>query len=116
MLEDDDVSLPEAELAGVLGLEVVERLTGWLAQLGGGGAGRVSVGRGHARVEPRAELGGVVGRRPSRRTGRRDETATRDVAETGESQHYGQYYVFPFPQVPPDLLKIFHLLFITLLD
>ena len=86
MLEDDDVSLPEAELAGVLRLEVVERLTGWLAQLGWCGAGRVSVGRRHARIEPRAELGGVVGGRPSRRPSRRDETATRDVAETGESQ------------------------------
>ena len=25
--------------------------------------------------------------------------------------HYGQFFIFPFPQVPPDLLKIFHLFY-----
>ena len=48
MLEDDDVTLLEAELPGVLRLEVVERLAGRLTQLGRSRAGRVSVGRRHA--------------------------------------------------------------------
>ena len=25
--------------------------------------------------------------------------------------HYGQFFIFPFPQVPPDSLKIFHLFY-----
>ena len=87
MLENDDVSLPEAELARVLRLEVVEGLARGLAQLGGRGAGRVSVGRGHAGVEARAELGGVVGGSPRRGPGRGDEAAARDVAETGDGQN-----------------------------
>ena len=56
MLEDDDVTLLEAELPGVLRLEVVECLAWWLTQLGGSRAGSVSVGRRHAWVEARAEL------------------------------------------------------------
>ena len=56
MLEDDDVTLLEAELPGVLRLEVVECLAWWLTQLGGSRAWRVSVGRRHAWVEARAEL------------------------------------------------------------
>ena len=56
MLEDDDVTLLEAELPGVLRLEVVECLARWLTQLGGSRAGSVSVGRRHAWVEARAEL------------------------------------------------------------
>ena len=56
MLEDDDVTLLEAELSGVLRLEVVECLAWWLTQLGGSRAGSVSVGRRHAWVEARAEL------------------------------------------------------------
>ena len=60
LLEGDHVALLEAELARVLRLEVIERLAGWLGQLGGCGAGCVA-GRGrHTRVEARAE-----GRRPA---------------------------------------------------
>ena len=28
-----------------------------------------------------------------------------------ETEHYGHFFIFPFPQVPPDLLKIFHLFY-----
>ena len=41
LLEGDDVALLEAELPGVLRLEVVQSLAGGLGQLGGRGAGRV---------------------------------------------------------------------------
>ena len=58
MFESDHVSLLEAQLARVLRLEVVERLTGWLVQRGRGGAGRVAVRGGHAGVKAGAELRG----------------------------------------------------------
>ena len=41
LLEGDDVPLLEAELPGVLRLEVVQSLAGGLGQLGGRGAGRI---------------------------------------------------------------------------
>ena len=80
MLESDHVALPEAELARVLRLEVVERLTGGLVQRGGGGAGRVAAGRRHAGVEAGAELRGMVGRSPRRRASGRYQVAAGDVA------------------------------------
>ena len=43
MFQSDHVSLPEAELARVLRLEVVERLTGRLVQPGRSGAENISV-------------------------------------------------------------------------
>ena len=42
MFQSDHVSLPEAELARVLRLEVVERLTGRLVQRGWSGAENIS--------------------------------------------------------------------------
>ena len=33
------------------------------------------------------------------------------VREQSGQEHYGQFFIFPFPQVPPDLLKIFHLFY-----
>merc|ERR1719410_1703759 len=60
LLEGDDVALLEAELPGVLRLEVVQSLAGGLGQLGGRGAGRIPGRRGHARVEAGAELRGPV--------------------------------------------------------
>lgn len=80
VFESDHVSLPEAELPRVLRLEVVERLGGGLVQRGRGGAGRVAVGGGHAGVEARAELRGMVGRSPRRRTSRRYQVTAGDVA------------------------------------
>ena len=82
MFESDHVSLPEAELARVLRLEVVERLTGGLVQRGGGGAGRVTAGRRHAGVEAGAELRGVLGWG----TSGRDEVSAGDVAGKTNSQ------------------------------
>ena len=86
MFESDHVSLPEAELARVLRLEVVERLTGWLVQRGRRGAWRVAVGGGHAGVEAGAELRGVVGRSARRRASRRYQVPAGDVAGNTNSQ------------------------------
>ena len=86
MFESDHVSLPEAELACVLRLEVVEGLTGGLVQRGGSGAGRVAVGGGHAGVEARAELRGMVCGSPRRRAARRYQVPAGDVAGNTNSQ------------------------------
>ena len=51
LLESNDISLLESQLPSILRLKVIQSLGRWLGQVGGGGAGGVSVGRGHARVE-----------------------------------------------------------------
>ena len=85
LFEGDDVSLLEAELPGILRLKVVQRLTAWLRQLGGRGAGRVAGGRRHTGVKARAEGGGhapVSGRVSWRGSGAGgDQGPAGDVAE-----------------------------------
>ena len=88
LLEGDHVALLEAELPRVLRLEVIQRLTSGLGQLGGGGAGRVAGGGRHPGVEARAEGGGpapVGGRTRGRgpRTGGNQGSAG-NVAENGQ--------------------------------
>ena len=94
MFESDHVSLPEAELARVLRLEVIERLAGGLVQRGRGGARRVAVGGGHAGVEARAELRGMVGRSARWRASRRYQVTAGDVAGNTNSQWTVRYLRF----------------------
>ena len=92
LLEGDHVALLEAELPGVFRLEVVQRLTGWLGQLGGRGAGRVAGGGRHARVEAGAKGGrpaSVCGRARGRGAGAGgDQGSAGDVAENTQFQNY----------------------------